>query len=313
MVYSLDIEVLVTSSKSFNPNISKIKFDKYEITTLPTIKESLTDTKENWLLRFEDAWKEKQTHSNPEKEADYILSVLSVLLESKIEHVATKSNNVQVSIRQRKAPYLEGSINSLPNIEEIIYKLNSLNHDLLRQFLRSCNAYRASISLIENNPTLSFFLLVTAIEAISGKVIKKTERLNFQEFVLGYMSEELKKEVGNKELLSLLIDQAWKMRCAFTHGGTSLSIGSLSAEHSKRIYVKHYIGDKEVFSPSIRWFEKVVRSSLLSFLEQQSEVKGEESKLPQLAKDEGVIYVKTAKPVQSGRVVTTSDLDLDFR
>ena len=63
MVDSSNIEVLFTSSKSLNPSISKIELGKYGVTTLPTMKESLTDTKENCLLRFEDVWTENQTYS----------------------------------------------------------------------------------------------------------------------------------------------------------------------------------------------------------------------------------------------------------
>jgi hypothetical protein len=198
-------------------------------------------------------------------------------------------------------------------MEEMMQKLNSLDTDLLRQFLRSCNAYRASMSLIEDNPTLSFFLLVTAIEAISGKIVKKTERLNFVEFTLRYMPEALKKEVGDEKLLSLLMNEAYNMRCAFTHGGTGLSIVSLPVDQSKRIYVKHYVDGKEVCSPSIKWFEIVVRSTLLSFLEQQSVLSAEKPKLAELAREEGIFYFKAAKPVQSGRIVTTEDLELDYK
>ena len=82
---SLNIEVLFNSSKSLKPSISKIRFSKYEITTVPTIKESFADTKESWLLKFQDVWKENQSNSNPEKEADYILSLISLIFESKIE------------------------------------------------------------------------------------------------------------------------------------------------------------------------------------------------------------------------------------
>jgi hypothetical protein len=70
---------MFNSSKSLKPEISRIKFDKYEITTLPILRESFADTKESYLLKFQDVWQENQSHSNPEKEADYILSLLSVL------------------------------------------------------------------------------------------------------------------------------------------------------------------------------------------------------------------------------------------
>jgi hypothetical protein len=39
------------------------------------------------------------------------------------------------------------------------------------------------------------------------------------------------------------------MRCAFTHGGKNISIGSLSADKADRSYIKHYVDGKETFSP----------------------------------------------------------------
>jgi hypothetical protein len=188
-----------------------------------------------------------------------------------------------------------------------------MDMDLLRQYLRSCNAYRTALTLLDDNPTLSFFLLVTAIEAISGKVIKKGDRENFVEFILAFLPKSFEETLGDKELLLLLINQAYQMRCAFTHGGTDISIGSLSADKTKRDYVKHYIQNKEVYSPSIRWFEKVVNATLLNFLEQQKIATEQETKLSALAREEAVIYVKAAKVLQLGRVLTTEDVDLDFK
>src|SRR3989304_2847565 len=146
----LNIEVLFTSSKSLKPSISQVNFGKYEITTIPTIRESISDTKESCLLKFKDVWSENQQYSYPQKEADYVLSFVSLLLESKIEYVASKSNNVQGEIKQNRSAYLRGIIEASPNIDEMLKKLNSLETDTLRQFLRSCNAYRTSLYLIED-------------------------------------------------------------------------------------------------------------------------------------------------------------------
>ena len=115
-----------------------------------------------------------------------------------------------------------------------------------------------------------------------------------------------------EEELQLLIEEAYEMRCAFTHGGTSISIGTLSADRPNRVYVKHYISKKVTYSPSLRWFSKVVSAVLTNFLEHQKKTSVEE-KLSYLAREEGIIHVKTKTAIESGRVVTTKDVDLDFK
>lgn len=185
---------------------------------------------------------------------------------------------------------------------------------MLRQFLRSCNAYRTALSLIDSNPTLSFFLLVTAIEAVSNKVIGSDEvSKNFRSFILRYLPNSFKEDLEDEKLVHLLIKQAYDMRCAFTHGGIGISIATLSADDLKRKYVKHFIKGNEVYSPSLRWFESVVRAVLIEFLRPQPAIDGEESKLPMLAMEQQVINVKVKRPVKPGRLITTKDVDLDFQ
>ena len=309
---TINIEILFNSSKSLEPKHQEIKFGKYKIRTIPTLKESLTDTNENLILEFQDVWKKSQLYSYPEKEGDYILSLLSLLFEAKIDFVASKSNNVQGTIKQRSSFYSRGTLETSFDIEDMLSKLNSMDIDLLRQFLRSCNVYRTALSLIDNNPTLSFFLLVTAIEAISGKVIGKTEAVNFEEFITTFLPKSLKDEIGDEKLLLLLIKEAYKMRCAFTHGGIAISTATRSADRSNRNYVKHYVEKKETYSPSLRWFSKVVRAVLTNYLEQLKKTNAE-SKISDIAREEAVMYVKPAKTIGAGKLVTTKDLDLDFK
>lgn len=309
---STSIEILFNSSKSLDPKYSEMKFDKYNIRTIPTMKESLFDSHESFILEFNDVWKENQTYSNPVEEGNFVLSLLSVLFEAKIELVANKLNNVQGSIKKRSSYNLEGKFEIKLNIEDIFKKINSMDIDLLRQYIRSCGVYRTALSLIDNNPTLAFFLLATAIQAISGKVIGRSERVNFREFIIRFLPKTLKNKVGNKKLLVLLIEEAYNMRCSFTHGGKSISVGSLSADSSNRNYVKHYVDGKETYSPSLRWFVKVVRAVLINFLDQQKKeaIKG---KISDLARERAIIHLKCAKALESGRVVTTGDFDLDFK
>lgn len=312
--YRLDVEILFTSSKFLNPQLARVKFDKYKISSVPTPRESLSDSHERILLEFYDFWKDDQRRSNPKKEAAYILSLLSLILQMKVELDSVKVNNVQGTLRKGRSTFLMGKMEFPSDLEDLFKKLHSLNVDVLRQFLRSCDAYRTALSLVDSNPTLSFFLLVTAMEAISNKVIGSDEvSKNFRSFILRYLPNSFKEDLEDERLLHLLIKQAYDMRCAFTHGGIEISIATLSADDLARKYVKHYIKGNEVYSPSLRWFESVVRAVLIEFLRTQQVIEGKESKLSMLAMEEQVINVKIKRRVKSGRFVTTKDVDLDFQ
>jgi hypothetical protein len=310
----MDIEILFTSSKTLESKLREITFDIYKIYSVPTIRESLSDTHESLLLKFSDVWKNGQISSNPEKEGDYILSLLSLILQMKIEFDSTKINNVQGTVRRKRSSFLNGKIEFPSDFKDLFEKLYSLNIDVLRQYLRSCSTYRTALSLIDDNPMLSFFLLVTAIEAISNKIIEaESIKQKFIDFILKYIPKSFEEELGHKELLVRLINQAYHMRSAFTHGGTEISLGTLSADDLGRNYVKHYIAGKEVYSPSLMWFEKVVHATLLEFLRTQKVEEKIEPKLSNLAiEEEAIINVKVTKAIEAGRIVTTKDVDLDF-
>jgi len=310
----MDVQILFTSSKTLEPRLREVTFDKYKISSIPTARESLTDTHENLFLEFYDLWKEGQTSSNPEKEGDYVLSLLSLILQMKMEFDSLKVNNVQVTLKKKRSLFLKGKIEFPSDFEDLFKRLRSLDLDVLRQFLRSCDVYRTALSLIDDNPTLSFFLLVTAIEAISNKVIKSDKmRENFREFILKYLPNSFEEKLGDRKLLLSLIEEAYTMRNAFTHGGAEISMGTLSADDLKRDYVKHYVEGREVCSPSLRWFESVVHAVLLEFLRAQKVIEEKESRLSDLAMEEGIIHVKSKKPIEAGQVVTTEDVDLNFK
>jgi hypothetical protein len=310
----LDIEALFTSSKTLEPRLKEVTFGKYKIRTIPTAKESLNDTSESFLLKFQDVWKEEQIASNPETECNYVLAVLSLMLEMSVEFGSIKIDNIQGTLRKKRSSFLMGNIELPSDLEDLFKKLQSMDMNLLRQYLRSCNAYKTALSLIDGNPMLSFFLLVTAIEAISGIVMKKKgNRANFREFILAYLPKSFEDELGCKELLLSLIERAYDVRNAFTHGGRGLSGGVFVADRLKRNYVKHKEKSKEVYSPSTKWMGSVVRAVLLEFLRHQKVGDVQESKLSEIAMEEVAINLIAARTVKGGQLVTSEDFDLDFR
>jgi hypothetical protein len=311
---SFPVEILFTASKAWDPRLKEVTFDKYKLRSVPTAKESLADTHEGLILEFQDLWKKGQVSSNPEREGDHVLSFLSLVHAMKVEFNSFKLNNVQVTLRSGRSSFLNGKMDSSIDLGELCRKLESLDQDLLRQYLRGCSAYRTALLLIEDNPTLSFFLLVTAIEAVSNKVMRSgSQRKNFAKFILKYLPKSFEGELGSKGILLLLIDEAYTMRSAFTHGGSEISIGTLSADHVQRKYVKHIVKGKEICSPSLSWFAGVVQTVLLKFLLDQETGDEHESILSDLAREEGIITVRAARDVKAGQLVTTKDVDLDFQ
>jgi hypothetical protein len=310
---SLQIEILFTSSKAFDPVLKEVTFAKYRLRSIPTARESMHDTHESLILEFQDVWKKGQLHSNPQMEGDYVISLLSLFNGIRVKLDSLKVNNVQTTLRTKQSSFLLGKMELPTDLEGLLKRLQSMDTDLLRQYLRSCNAYRTALSLIDENPTLSFFLLVTAIEAISNKVMRSGDlRKDFRGFILEHLPKSFEDELG-KDLLLLLLEEAYAMRCAFTHGGKQISAGTLSADDTDRKYVRHYVDNKEVVSPSISWFSNVVQVALLGFLRDQKTGQIQESKLSDLAREEGVIHVKAAREIKAGQVLTTSDVDLDFQ
>lgn len=311
---SFPVEILFTSSKALDPRSKEVTFGKYRLRSVPTAKESLDDTHQSCILEFQDSWKEGQVSSNPVKEGDYILAFLSLVNGMKVEFNSSKLNNVQVTLRSRRPSFLSGTIDSSVDVGELCKKLESLDRDLLRQYLRSCSAYRTALSLIEDNPTLSFFLLVTAIEAVSNKVMRTgDQKKDFVNFILKYLPKSFEDELGSKELLLLLIDEAYTTRCVFTHGGTEISTGTLTADHVKKNYVKHLVKDKEVYSPSLSWFARVVQTTLMQFIRDRKTGEGHVSILSELANEEAIIYMRAARKLEAGQVVTTNDVDVNFK
>jgi len=297
--------------------LKEATFDKYRLRSIPTARESIHDTHESLILEFKDLWKEGQLYSNPQREGDYVISLLSLFNGMKAEFNSFKTNNVQGTLGRRRSSFLMGKMELHTDVEDLFKRLQSMDPDLLRQYLRSCNAYRAALSLIDDNPTLSFFLLVTAIEAISNKVKRSGDlRKGFREFILEHLPKSFEDELG-RDLLLLLLEEAYTMRCAFTHGGKEISAGTLSADQTDRKYVKHYIDNREVVSPSISWFSNVVQVVLLGFLRDQKIAQIQESILSDLAKEENIIHVKLAREIKAkagaGYVLTTKDVDLDFQ
>ena len=313
--YDLDIVVRFSSSKKINPSINEIELGGYKIRSIPSIQDSMASTTEEMLLEFNDIWEENQTASNPEKEAHYILSLLSVLGRTRINFNSIRINNVNVTFRTSRAyKQFSGQLDLPSNLKDIYNNLFSLNEKLFVQYIRSCSAYQNAISLLPNNPTVGCFMLVVAIECLSNVVLKgkSSHFVKFRDFIVKYLPSEIRDEEIAMDLFLELLEQIYrKYRSGFTHGGLNISVGSLAADKAGLKYVKHYIDGKEVKSPSLTWFENIVRGVLIEFLRRQVGTSVEDRRQRvDLAVAEGILNVKLRKPKKPGEVAFVEDVDI---
>ncbi len=311
----LNVVIRFSSSKKINPDISEIELGSYKIRSIPSIQDSVTSTAEEMLLEFDDVWIKNQTASNPEKEAHYILSLLSVLGRTRIDFNSIRINNVNVTFRTSRAyKQFIGRLDLPSDFDDIYNNLLSLNEKLFVQYMRSCSAYQNAISLLPNNPTLGCFMLVVAIECLSNVEIrgKSSHFGKFRDFIIKYLPSEIRAEETDMDLFTELLEQIYrKYRSGFTHGGLSISVGSLAADKAGLKYVKHYIDGKEMKSPSLTWFENIVRGVLIEFLKKQVGTSVEDRRrLVDLAVTESVLNVKLRKPKKPGEVVFLGEVDI---
>jgi len=299
---SMPVVVGFSCSREFAPTIEEGIIGKYRIAR----------SGEELLLSFIDQWKEGQDHSNPVEESRYFLAWLSLALRARIEYRATKINNVDVDI-QGPPKYKEfvNKIDALPSdLEDLHKRLLSLDETLIRQYIRSCLAYQSAVSMLENLPTLAFFLFVVAIECLSNTVIRGGKEQGFVRFIRTYVPTEIAIGKNDEELFTCLLHQAYRYRSGFTHGGESIPEGCLLADKAGYSYVKHYVEGKETYSPGLGWLERVVYTSLIEFLRRQKTTMKPDFDLADLAAEAGIIMVKTKRAVQRGEVATDRNVDI---
>jgi len=310
----LDVVVRFSSSKGINPSIGKIQLGSYEIRSIPSIQDSMTTPNEEMLLEFVDKWSENQRASNPEKEALYVLAFFSLLGRAKVNFNSTRVNNINVTFRSSHSyKQFSGDIELPQDFQDIYNRLFSLDETLFVQFFRSCSAYQNAVSLLPDNPTLGCFMLVVAIECLSNVVIKgKNGHFSkFRSFIIEYLPSKIKSEETDMKLFVELLKQIYSSyRSGFTHGGSSISVGSLVADKARLKYAKHFINEKEIKAPSLTWFENIVREVLIEFLRKSAQGVEDRRRLAGLAISENVLFVKLAKPKRAGEVVFQGDVDI---
>lgn len=306
MAESYKVVTRFSLSKEIIPGTSEIEFGKYRFFSIPSVRELFKTKEEEAILEFVDVWKENQTYSNPKEEARYVLAALSLLLRTQVKFHSMRTNNVNVTIETGIPKRFLGRLAIPQDFHELYEKLCSLENEILKCYLRSARIYQTAISLTREDPTLSFFLLTVAIECLSNNVIKKgSHQERFEAFIREYLPSEFEDERQHLNFLK----QAYKVRSLFTHRGRDISTASSLADRAEIPAVKHFVKGKEVITPGLLWFERIVQGVLVNFLRRQK-IRKTQKNLSELARERGIIYLKTKKALVQGQFVTKENFDL---
>jgi len=230
------------------------------------------------ILIFQDDM--KMGHSNAEHEGEIVLSFMALLFNCRVRKTGYRVNGLDISgdrpAKAHLSELFEGALAS-GDSAEMVRHLFTLGDQLTKQYVRACNAYALAIASVELDRSLSFLLLVTALECLStqeefcpntelDKSKKSTER--YCRLVSAYCSDvqELYPNGGEEAFLRDLKTVYYSHRSGFVHGGKEVSIASKIADQAGFNSIGHFVEGKEVFTPSLKWFFQVTRGTLLGFL-----------------------------------------------
>ncbi len=313
----MEVKTRFMHSRQIHPKYNKISFGKYTLETLPVGRENMLSSSWESTLVFNDEMRNEEKSSQPTVESDYILYWLSLVLRMRIEPKGTLINNVEIGYTKKYREYYkdyETQISELPDLDDIIKKVFSLDIDVLRQYIRACEVYNFALSLFGENNTLAFFLLSVSIECIANKTISEGGTCDkFISFILSNISEEKRGDCKDEdEWKEFLKEIYYNHRSGFTHGGKEVPEASFLADRINKKYIKNEIEGKEIKTPSLKWFESIVSNALIGFLNKHSiDTSASFEKIKDLSLEKGVIKVKAKRPLKAGHFIKTNDVELD--
>jgi hypothetical protein len=311
----VEVKVLFTISRDIHAKHGSLKIGKYTVEPLPCSQGDLVGSNIRYLLRFQDEMRPGEKMSQPLIEARLFLSFFSLLTRSQLEIDSSMINDVKEAVVPVKDAYREYKtiLEDLPNFELGLDNLKNLDYDRTKQFLRACEVYRTAVNLINSNNTLCFFLLCVAIECISNNVSQKESACEkFIDFIITYLPEK-KDFKTDADLIEILKEIYYNHRSGFTHGGKSIPEAVSLADMLNRIYIRNIIDGKEVRTPSLKWFEHIVRASLIGYLSkvEQEQKNSKIDILKEISLESGRVILKTKGDIKPGHLVTSSDVEMD--
>ena len=320
MAKELPFEMKLVLSKGFPPGTQVLSCGRYELRPVPT-----ASADGEVVLSFLDSWEGENGGSHPEEEASIVARCLSLSIDARVKPAGIRVNHIDIPAapaRERTSyPQFYGKCDP-SRVPVHVDRLLSLSDDLARQFARAASTYSFSLDFIPSDPTFAFFLLVVAVECLSSQdaVIpyaeldadrKKCER--FCRFVRTFLPDPVRTADERDEALftELVKTVYYSHRSGFVHGGREVSVAALLADGAKSSYVKHLVDGKETKTPGLAWFARVVRGSLLGYLESlpAEGLRPDEFRLSRLAFEKAGLQLKMKRAMERGQVVTLDDVE----
>ena len=314
-------EMRLVLSKRFPPGTATIGLGRYEVRPIPT---STIDSEA--VLSFKDTYEAPVGGgSHPEEEATIVARCLSLCLDARLRKAGIRVNHIDIPDpphRERQGyPQFYG-ICDPSALERHLTVFGSLPDDLVRQFSRAASTYSFALEFIPADPTFAFFLLVVAVECLSSQdaVIPyaelhpdKAKCERFCAFVKRMLPDTVKgPDESDEELFTHLLKTVYySHRSAFVHGGREVSIASVLADKAGSSYLNHLMDGEETKTPGLAWFAKVVRGSLLGYLESvpPDALNIDEHRLSRLAFEKAGLQLKFKRGMTTGQVATFDDIE----
>ena len=315
---NLKVETKLIISKLFPEQISEFKVGRYQIHPIP----STTTGQSEALLEFKDDFEALEGGgSHPEEELNIVSNFLSMILEAKVKRGGLRVNAVESPARSENIDKLIGGSIDLSNADSDMQHLLKFNDDIARQLTRAARAYASALDNIPSDPTFAFFLLVVAIECLSSQAAvippteldidrKKCER--FCLFIDKYLLDIHRGEdERNTELLRELLKEVYyNHRSSFVHGGKEVTSASLLADRVSSSYFRHATSGKDVKTPGLRWFARIVRGAILGFLRSSPTTAVPDNyRLARLASEKAILVIQAARDLEAGRAVKFDDIN----
>ena len=275
---------------------------RYKLSILP----KSVDSDSEFILSFYDQM--EGGHSNPEEEGVILIGIFSLLFNTTITKTGFRINDIDCGIQSTNLKNSFPEIfNELDDTDYSLYFSNMLcmSDQIIKQFVRASHAYSMAIRSFDLDISLSFLLLVTAIEClstqeefISNKELNKDKHSaeRYCRFVNQFCEKKfnLISQDGEEGFLRNLKTVYYVHRSGFVHGGKEVSVAAKMADRSGRSSMPHIENGKEVFTPGIFWFFNVVRNSLLGFLKDHPKHHEEPNYKPlsEIARDRATLTVK---------------------
>jgi hypothetical protein len=217
-----------SSSRAFSspdtptPNF---QFDEFRIDPLPS-----EGNRQHAILSYE--FKHTPKAGSPfaqidlaqasESEARIFLASLSVVSASDISFHGALVNGESTVARRQACRLASLPPVNFDDVKSYYDKLAQLRLKDRGRLVNSARAFQSALSLLDSNPTVSFFMLVVAVECLSNYVLpslkKESKRERFVRFVETYLHQSLSSEKSDISKFRSRLDTAYRMRNAFVHG-----------------------------------------------------------------------------------------------